>query len=880
MRTETGQVFKLKDYKPTDFVVERIDLTFELDPTETKVVSRVIMHRRDGVAADASLVLDGDELSLDGLQLDGNDIDPSLYEVTPDSLTISGLPESGPFEVTVNTSISPDTNTKLMGLYRTNGVYCTQCEAEGFRRITYFYDRPDVLAVYTVTIIAAKDEAKYLLSNGNFLGGGNYDEGRHFAAWFDPHPKPSYLFALVGGDLGLVEDSFTTMSGREVALKIYVEHGKENRAGYAMDALKRSMKWDEEVYGREYDLDIFQIVAVSDFNMGAMENKGLNVFNDKYVLADPKTATDADYANIEAIIAHEYFHNWTGNRITCRDWFQLCLKEGLTVYRDHAFSADQRSAAVKRIAEIRLLKAHQFPEDAGPLAHPVRPETYREINNFYTATVYEKGSEVVRMIHTILGPDDFRKGMDLYFERHDGDAATIEDFLACFAEASGRDLKQFSLWYSQAGTPSVSVSSEWNEARRTYKVTLEQSVAPTPGQSRKALMHLPLAYGLILPDGAEFDGQPTGGEARGGVFHLTKRKQTFSFTDVPGRPVLSINRGFSAPVNIAMEQSAADLAHIARHDSDGVARWQALNEQATRHLVAASRLARDGRNLPSARELADILITTAADESLEPAFRAQALALPAESDIAREIGSNIDPDAIHAARDAALSEIARAGLDVFSKLADSAPTGDYSPGAEDAGKRALAGAAMNYTSIAEGFPDRAKAAFDAADNMTVLSHALQVLTQNFPSARETAEALEAFKAKFSGDPLALDKWYAVQATIPGAATCPRVEELLKSEDFDRTNPNRVRSLIGAFSSGNPTGFNAADGAGYRLLAREVIDIDKRNPQLAARLLTAMRSWRSLEAGRQEKARLALVSIREAGNLSPDVGDIVDRMLAS
>jgi aminopeptidase N len=401
-----------------------------------------------------------------------------------------------------------------------------------------------------------------------------------------------------------------------------------------MDALKRSMKWDEEVFGREYDLDIFQIVAVSDFNMGAMENKGLNVFNDKYVLADPETATDADYANIEAIIAHEYFHNWTGNRITCRDWFQLCLKEGLTVYRDHAFSADQRSAAVKRIAEIRLLKAHQFPEDAGPLAHPVRPESYKEINNFYTATVYEKGSEVVRMIRTILGAEDFRKGMDLYFERHDGDAATIEDFLACFAEASGRDLKQFALWYSQAGTPSVSVSTDWNEAKKTFKVTLEQSLAPTPGQSRKALMHIPLAYGLILPDGSEFDGRRYGGDAENGVLHLTKRKQTFSFSDVPGRPVLSINRGFSAPVNIAMEQSNADLAHIARHDSDGVSRWQALNEQAMRHLVACPSLPVTDAICPRPANLPTLLVATAADDSLEPAFRAQALALPAESDIA------------------------------------------------------------------------------------------------------------------------------------------------------------------------------------------------------------------------------------------------------
>ena len=862
MRTDTGQVYKLKDYKPTDFVVERIDLTFELDPKETKIVSRVILHRREGVAPDAELVFDGDELTLDSLQIDGNDIEPSLYEATADSLTIRGLPESGPFEVTVNTTLSPETNTKLMGLYRTNGVYCTQCEAEGFRRITYFYDRPDVLAVYTVTIIAGKDDAKYLLSNGN------YDEGRHFAAWFDPHPKPSYLFALVGGDLGLIEDSFTTMSGKEVALKIYVEHGKEGRAGYAMDALKRSMKWDEEVYGREYDLDIFQIVAVSDFNMGAMENKGLNVFNDKYVLADPETATDADYAN------------WTGNRITCRDWFQLCLKEGLTVYRDHTFSADQRSAAVKRIAEIRLLKAHQFPEDSGPLAHPVRPETYKEINNFYTATVYEKGSEVVRMIRTILGADDFRKGMDLYFERHDGDASTIEDFLACFAEASGRDLKQFALWYSQAGTPSVSVSTDWNEAAKTFDVTLEQSLAPTPGQSRKALMHIPLAYGLILPDGREYEGQPEAGDAENGVFHLTKRKQTFTFSNVPGRPVLSINRGFSAPVNIAMEQSASDLAHIARHDSDGVSRWQALNEQATRHLVAVSKLARDGRNLPSAKDLADILVATAADESLEPAFRAQALALPAESDIAREIGSNIDPDAIHTAREAVLSEVASTGLAVFTKLADGAPTGPYSPNATDAGLRALAGVAMAYASTAEGQPARAKAAYDNSDNMTVMSQALQVLAHHFPGSSETADALANFKSRFAGDPLALDKWYSIQAMAPGAKTCAHVEELLDSADFDRTNPNRMRALIGSFSAGNPTGFNAADGSGYRLLAREVADIDKRNPQLAARLLTTMRSWRSLEIGRQELARLALVSIREAGDLSLDVSDIVDRMLAN
>ncbi|PWW02244.1 alanyl aminopeptidase [Hoeflea marina] len=882
MRTDTGQVFHLKDYAPTDFVVDRIDLTFELDPAETKVISRVLMKRRAGVSRSAPLVFDGDELTLDSVQLDGNDIDPADFDVTPENLTIRNLPAEATFEITVNTTIAPEANTSLMGLYRTGNIYCTQCEAEGFRRITYFYDRPDVLAVYTVTIISRKDDARLMLSNGNYLGGGNYDEGRHFAAWFDPHPKPSYLFALVAGDLGVIEDTFTTMDEREVALRIYVEHGKEKRAAYAMDALKRSMRWDEETFGRAYDLDIFMIVAVSDFNMGAMENKGLNVFNDKYVLADPETATDADYANIEAIIAHEYFHNWTGNRITCRDWFQLCLKEGLTVFRDHAFSADQRSAPVKRIAEIRLLKAHQFPEDAGPLAHPVRPESYREINNFYTATVYEKGSEVVGMLRTIVGADAFRQGMDLYFERHDGQAVTIEDFLACFAEASSRDLMQFSLWYSQAGTPSVSVSTSWDEAKSTFTVTLEQSLQPTPGQPRKEVMHIPLAYGLLLEDGSEHKGSPSGAgasSAAAGVLHLTRRKQSVTFADVASRPVLSINRGFSAPVNLAMEQSSADLAHIARHDADGVARWQAINDHATRHLVAAARLARDGRPLPASDELCAILTAVAGDESLEPAFRAQALTLPAESDIAREIGSNIEPDSIRAAREAVIADVARAGRELFSTLANQAPGGPYSPDAGSAGLRALAGIALSYASIAEASPARAAAVFAAADNMTVMAQALQVLAHHFPGTGAATDALAAFEARFADNPLVIDKWFAIQAMAPGAATLDRVRELMTSRHFDRMNPNRVRALIGSFSAGNPTGFNRADGAGFRLLADEVTAIDKRNPQLAARLLTAMRSWRSLEPVRQEEARLALVAILGAAQLSTDVSDIVQRTLA-
>src|ERR1700712_22730 len=521
MRTDTGQIVYLADYRPTDFVLERVDLTFELDPTATKVEARLIFHRREGVDPKAPIVLDGDELSLSGLMLDQVELPPEQYSVAPESLTVRDLPETTPFELTITTVINPEANTKLMGLYRTGGIYCTQCEAEGFRRITYFPDRPDVLAPYTVNIIGDKAANPLLLSNGNFLGGAGYGEGKHFAAWFDPHPKPSYLFALVAGDLGVIDDSFVTMSEREVTLKIYVEHGKEARATYAMDALKRSMKWDEEVFGREYDLDIFMIVAVSDFNMGAMENKGLNVFNDKYVLADTETATDADYANIEAIIAHEYFHNWTGNRITCRDWFQLCLKEGLTVFRDHEFSADQRSRPVKRIAEVRHLKSEQFPEDNGPLAHPVRPTKYREINNFYTTTVYEKGSEVTRMIATLLGTEVFKAGMDLYFERHDGDAATVEDFVACFAEVSGRDLTQFSLWYHQAGTPLVTASGNYDAATSTFTLSLEQMVPATPGQSVKEPMHIPLRLGLISEDGQPMiPGEVSGAEFTKDVLHL------------------------------------------------------------------------------------------------------------------------------------------------------------------------------------------------------------------------------------------------------------------------------------------------------------------------------------------------------------------------
>ncbi|MCM2291924.1 aminopeptidase N [Allorhizobium sp. BGMRC 0089] len=881
MRTETGQVIRLADYHPTDFVLERVDLTFELDPTKTRVESRLIFHRREGVDKRAPLMLDGDDLALDGLLFDQIEMDAAQYTATPSLLVIRDLPESAPFEITVITTINPEANTQLMGLYRSGGIYCTQCEAEGFRRITYFPDRPDVLAIYTVNIIADKAANPLLLSNGNFLGGAGYGEGKHFAAWFDPHPKPSYLFALVAGDLGVVEDTFTTLSGREVALKIYVEHGKEPRAAYAMDALKRSMKWDEEVFGREYDLDIFMIVAVSDFNMGAMENKGLNIFNDKYVLADPQTATDADYANIEAIIAHEYFHNWTGNRITCRDWFQLCLKEGLTVYRDHEFSADQRSRAVKRIAEVRHLRAEQFVEDSGPLAHPVRPASYREINNFYTTTVYEKGSEVTRMIATILGPKLFKKGMDLYFDRHDGEAATVEDFVRCFADVSGRDLSQFSLWYNQAGTPHVTVTTDYDASAKSFRIDLEQMVPPTPGQPNKQPMHIPLRFGLLSAKGASLKASAVeGGEVSGDVLHLTEQKQSFVFKGIKSKPVLSLNRSFSAPVILHFSQADTDLALIARHDNDLFCRWQALTDLALPALCADTKRILSGETAADHPALIEALLAIASDDTLEPAFRAQALSLPSEADIARDYGGNIDPDAIHAARQNLLKSVAEKGHDLFARLCTELATATaYSPDAASAGRRALKNTALLYLTLAEAGPARAAEAYGKADNMTDLSHALTLLAHYCPETEETQAALANFEARYSDNALVIDKWFSIQATIPGTDALERIRTLMHYTRYNAGNPNRVRALIGSFAFSNPTGFHRADGAAYDLIADEILAIDKRNPQLAARLLTSMRSFAMLESNRATKARSALSRIAAAQGLSNDVQDIVSRMLA-
>jgi len=881
MRTDTGQVFRLEDYRPSAFLIPETDLSFRLDAERTRVTARLVIERRDKTALDAPLLLDGDGLALDGLLLNGEPVAEEAYDATPDSLTIKNLPRADRFELTIETSITPAANKALMGLYVSNGVYCTQCEAEGFRRITYYLDRPDVLSTYRVRIEARKKEAPLLLANGNPVEAGDLDDGWHYAVWHDPFPKPSYLFAIVAGDLGGIHDIFVTASGRKVKLGIYVEHGKEPLAAYAMDALKRSMRWDEERFGREYDLDVFNIVAVSDFNMGAMENKGLNVFNDKYVLADPETATDADYANIEAIIAHEYFHNWTGNRITCRDWFQLCLKEGLTVYRDHEFSADQRSRAVKRIAEVRTLKAHQFPEDQGPLAHPVRPRRYREINNFYTATVYEKGSEVVRMIHTILGADDFRAGMDLYFERHDGQAVTIEDFLRCFEDASGKDLSQFALWYHQAGTPNVTVSTSYNAKAKEFTLEIEQTVPPTPSETRKRLMHIPLAFGLVGPNGQDMEyDSADGATIENGVIHLRKRRHIVQFKGVSARPVISLNRGFSAPITLSLEMRPKDQLFLARHDSDLFSRWQALNTLFTDALVEASAHIRGGREPVFDETLLGYPAEIAADENLEAAYRALALTLPAEADIAREIGSNIDPDAIGAARKLLRRAIAKKAEAVFVKIYEETKNGGpFSPDAESAGRRALRNVLLEYIPAASGDPARAARQFEDARSMTERAAALTVLAHQFAGSEVADKALAAFEQRYSDNPLVLDKWFVVQATIPGDNTVDLVRKLMGHPAFSITNPNRVRSLVGGFASSNQTGFHRADGEGYRFLAETILRVEEHNPQVAARLAIAFRSWRSLEKTRQEHARAALSEIARQPGLSRDLRDIVERTLA-
>jgi len=876
------QPVRLAEYRPPPFLIDTVDLVFELEDRDTRVKSRLRI-RRNPSSSDptAPLHLDGEELALVSLALNGELLGANRYQLPAEGgLTVADVPDA--FTLDVETRISPESNTALSGLYMSGGNFCTQCEPEGFRRITYFADRPDVMARYTTTIIADKARFPVLLSNGNPVERSDAGDGRHWAKWVDPHPKPSYLFALVAGDLVAVPDRFTTRSGKEVALAIWVRRGDEDKCAHAMASLKKAMRWDEDVFGLEYDLDVFNIVAVSDFNMGAMENKGLNIFNTRYVLAKPETATDTDYQNIEAVIAHEYFHNWTGNRVTCRDWFQLSLKEGLTVFRDQEFSADQGSRAVRRISEVRTLRAIQFPEDDGPLAHPVRPDSYIRIDNFYTPTVYNKGAELVRMIHTLIGREGFRRGMDLYIERHDNYAATIEDFVAAMQEAGGVDLSQFKRWYEQAGTPEITVEDRWDPATRRYELTAEQKVPPTPGQTDKLPMLIPLAMGLIGPEGAEL---PTRLENEGAsqtgtrVLPLADAKQSFRFVDVPSQPVPSLLRRFSAPVKLK-GVPLGRLKFLAVHDTEPFARWEAGQQVATTLLLEqiAAHQRRESA-APLDPELVAATRRTLADANRDPAFAAEALILPSETFLADQLAV-IDVEAIHAAREAARTSLGKAlAAEFAATYRQFADTGPHSIDGRSIGRRALRNACLAYLAAAD--PARGAAIgiaqFEAGQNMTDVLAALTVLIDL--DRPERAAALDRFYELWSHDDLVTDKWFALQARSSLPGTPDRVRELTRHPAFERKNPNRVRSLIGTFAQANQLRFHDAGGAGYVLLADEVVALDPINPTTAARLIQPLGSWRRHEPARQALMRCELERVLATPDLSKNTYEMVSKSLA-
>ncbi len=856
------------DYRPPAFLVDAVDLHFELDPAATTVRARLSL-RRNHLHGDAGapLRLDDQAQTLLSLIRDDQKLGSNQYVVEPDgSLIVADMPDQSTLEIT--TRIAPDSNTELSGLYVSGGNFFTQCEAEGFRRITYFPDRPDVMARYTVTLVADRQRCPVLLSNGNPTQRGEAGDGRHFATWVDPHPKPCYLFALVAGDLVAVRDSFTTSSGRRIALAIWVRRGDEDRCGHAMQSLKASMRWDEEVYGREYDLDVFNIAAVSDFNMGAMENKGLNVFNTKLVLASPATATDTDYERIEAVIAHEYFHNWTGNRITCRDWFQLSLKEGLTVFRDQQFSADQGSRAVKRLRDVRALRAAQFPEDDGPLAHPVRPDSYIAIDNFYTATVYNKGAEVVRMLHTTLGPAGFRRGMDLYFARHDNQAVTIEDFVRALQDGAGADLSAFLAWYAQAGTPQVTISDDYDAQTGRYTLTLRQATKPTPGQPEKHALPIPLAMGLLDGQGQDLPTRLAGETAARlpgtRVLLLRTESQDFVFEDLPARPVPSLLRGFSAPVKLH-GLSRASQAFLAAHDADPFVRWDAGQQYAIGIMMDCVATWRRGESLALDDGLANAMAASLAGADADPAFAAEALILPPESILADQMDV-ADPEAIHAVRRFLRSEIGRR-LDrtlreVYGRLDDS---GAYRNDGPAIGRRALRNICLAYLAAAGTDGVRlARAQFDAARNMTDVLAALSVLADTDGADRE--EALAAFYETWRGDPLVLDKWFAIQAASSRARALEEVRALYRHPGFDLRNPNRVFALVGGFAS-NQVRFHDASGVGYAFLADVIVALDPLNGQTAARLVNPLGRWRRQDDARGALMRAQLERILAVPNLS-------------
>ncbi|WP_026186148.1 aminopeptidase N [Thioalkalivibrio thiocyanodenitrificans] len=877
MKDTTPRMVFLKDYVPPAWRVSRVELDFQLDPARTRVRSRMSLARTG--AGDQPLMLHGQDLTLVALSVDGRPLPAGAWRQEGEQLWVQDLPDR--CELTVETEIHPDRNTALEGLYVSGGNFCTQCEAEGFRRITWFPDRPDVMAEYRVRMEADKATCPVLLSNGNLVDSGDLPEGRHYAVWHDPFPKPSYLFALVAGDLACQEGHFVTCSGREVALRIFVQHHNLDKCDHAMRSLIKAMRWDEDTFGREYDLDTYMIVAVDDFNMGAMENKGLNIFNSKYVLARPDTATDEDFVAIESVIAHEYFHNWSGNRVTCRDWFQLSLKEGLTVFRDQEFTADQSLRTVKRIDDVQRLRSLQFPEDTGPMAHPVRPQSYMEINNFYTMTVYEKGAEVVRMIQTLLGRDLFRRGLDLYFDRHDGQAVTTDDFLRAMEDAAARDLSRFRRWYDQAGTPVLNVTGAYDAGARRFRLTVRQSCPPTPGQAEKLPLHIPLAVALLDRAGREIPLRLEGEAAAGGgerVLELTAPDHVFVFEEVHEPPVPSLLRDFSAPVTLRYPYTDEELAFLMAGDTDGFNRWEAGQQYAVRVLLRLVEDHQAGRPLVMEPRFVESVGQVLTHTAVDPALVAEALTLPGESYLADHMRV-ADVDAIHTARQFARramgEQLAVRWRETYERHS---ATDAHSLEADAMGRRRLANLALAYLVAANPVEGRSLAhrQFRDARNMSETMGALRALMDCACDERDAA--LAAFEARWKDEPLVLDKWFSLQAasSVPGALQ--RVRGLMAHPGFNMRNPNRVRALIGAFVTANPVHFHAADGSGYDFLAEQVLSLDPLNPQVAARLVKALSRWKRFDKPRQAAMRAALERIVETSGLSRDVYEITSRSL--
>ena len=873
MRSEAQPTVYLKDYRAPDFQVDRLHLRFELSPEGTRVTATSYWQRR---VDNAPLVLNGEHMTLESVAIDGTQLSDRDYQLSDNELRIE--PEQSAFELTVVTRLNPAANTALEGLYQSSGNYCTQCEAEGFRRITYYLDRPDVLTTFTTRIEADRDQCPVLLSNGNLSDSGELDNNRHYAEWHDPHPKPCYLFALVAGQLSHIEDHYTTASGRDVTLRIYVESHNIDKCDHAMNSLKKAMQWDERRFGLEYDLDIYMIVAVDDFNMGAMENKGLNIFNSKFVLARPDTATDTDYLNIESVIAHEYFHNWTGNRVTCRDWFQLSLKEGLTVFRDQEFSADVGARAIKRIEDVRMLRTLQFAEDAGPMAHPIRPDHYLEINNFYTLTVYEKGAEVIRMQHTLLGETGFQKGLQRYFERHDGQAVTCEDFIAAMSDANDVDLEQFKQWYIQAGTPELSVESHYDARRQRYSLHIKQHTPDTPGQTDKAPLHIPFALGLIDADGKAMPLNEQGDTHR--VFDITQGEQTLEFEGIAQHPTPSLLRGFSAPVKLHFDYSREQLAFLAQHDEDSFNRWEAAQRLALDILLAL--LSDDAER----RELTlDPLLIESFEHALyeggeDKALIAAALTLPSEQYIA-ECVDVVDPAAIHRVREFVATELAKALRKTWHEIYhENNAQSHYRIHPDDIAERRLKNLCLSYLmrlSRSDSFELCLSQAQDS-DNMTDRLAALSLLCEEPGAVRD--EVLEQFYTEYRNDAQVLDKWFALQAASHAADTPERLRELMKHEQFTLKNPNRLRALIGTFCRANPLHFHQADGAHYRLVADIILELDGINPQVAARLAGVFSQYQRFIPTLKSAMQREIERIHGSHGLSNDVFEVTDRALAA